>query len=122
MCALPWAGGVIRLYTARDFEARARMGEESLIPDPDEAQLRTTLFGLSTRLPLDSAGRIRLPEEMIQQVGLPTEVALVGAGDWLEIQDRAVWRASKAHRLEQIPEIMKRLAAKQRHLRNSAGA
>lgn len=110
--ALPWVGGVIRLYTEREFEARSSMGRASLTADPDEATLRQTLFGLAARLEMDAAGRIRLPEDMLALVGLGNEVALVGLGAWLEIHDRAAWRTSKKGRLQQLPDVMRRLEAK----------
>jgi len=112
--ALPWVDGAIRLYTESDFHARAAEYRTGLTPDQDEATLRLTLFGMSRRLEMDSAGRIRLPEEMLELTGLGTEVALVGAGEWLEIKDRAGWRAGMQDRLAQLPELMARIEAKRR--------
>lgn len=110
--AVPWRGGLIRLYTESDFHARALGRTLTLTPDEDEAELQATLFGLSARLEMDSAGRVRLPEEMLALVGLGTEVVLVGCGDRLEVRDRATWRKSKRARLEQIPELMARISAR----------
>lgn len=114
--ALPWIGGVIRLYTEKDFTNRARSGFLSLTPDEDEAELQATLFGLSARLEMDSVGRIRLPEEMLSITSLGPEVVLVGCGDRLEIRDRKSWNDSKKTRLEQIPELMARISAKKERL------
>jgi len=111
-CAVPWVGRVIRLYTEADFARRAQAYAQSLTPDPDQAELQATLFGMTARLEMDAAGRIRLPEELLLLTELGSEVALVGAGDWLEIRDRAQWRQSKKQRLEQMPELMARLERK----------
>lgn len=113
--AVPWPGGLIRLYPERAFEIRASSGELTLTPDEDEAELQATLFGLSARLEMDSAGRIRFPEEMLSLVGLGTEVVLVGAGDRLEVRDRAEWSRSRADRLGQLPELMARISARKGH-------
>jgi MraZ protein len=110
--AVPWRGGIIRLYTERDFARRAQTGFLSLTPDEDEAELQATLFGLTARLEMDSAGRVRLPEEMLTLTGLPTDVVLVGAGDRLEIRARGAWRDSKRGRLEQLPELVERISAR----------
>lgn len=107
--AVPWVGGMIRLYTERAFERRASAGPLTLTPEEDEAELQATLFGLSARVEVDAAGRIRLPEEMLSLVGLGNEVVLVGAGDRLEVRDRTAWRDSRRKRLEQIPELMARV-------------
>ena len=112
--AVPWVGGLIRLYTETDFNARAGASPLTLTPDEDEAELQATLFGLAHRIEPDSAGRIRLPEEMLALTGLPREVALVGAGDRLEIRSRDQWERSKADRLTQLPELMRRIGAKRR--------
>lgn len=112
--AVPWPGGLIRLYPERAFEARAASGELTLTPDEDEAELQATLFGLSARIEMDSAGRIRLPEEMLKLVGLGTEVVLVGAGDRLEIRDRSQWGKTRGDRLA-LPELMARISARKGH-------
>ena len=110
--ATPWVGSVIRLYTEADFKARAREHMLGLMPDADHAELLSTLFGLSSRIEPDSAGRIKVSQEMLELVDLDSEIILVGCGEWLEIQDRAQWRASRKDRLKQIPDLMKRLNAK----------
>lgn len=104
--AVPWPTGVIRLYTEVDFTNRASQYRNSLTPDPNQAELQATLFGLSRRLEMDSTGRVRLPDEHLALTGLPKEVALVGAGEWLEIRDRAAWRATMKERLEQLPNLL----------------
>lgn len=110
--AVPWREGLIRLYTERSFEERALNRAKTLTPDEDEAELQATLFGLSPRVEMDSAGRIRLPEDLLKLVELGSEVVLIGAGDRLEIRDRQTWRDSRKQRLAQIPELMKRIGAK----------
>lgn len=114
--AVPWlttsGAGVIRLYTERDFHAKAVDRELTLTPDEDEAELQATLFGLAARIPPDSAGRVRIPDEMLEIVGMPNEVVLVGAGDRLEVRDRVAWRESREERLKQLPELLARLGRK----------
>ncbi len=107
--AVPWPTGCLRLYTEVDFHNRAASRAVSLTPSPDEAELQATLFGLSARVEMDSAGRVRLPDETLKLVGLGTEVVLVGAGDRLEVRDRAEWEKSKADRLAQMPDLMRRI-------------
>lgn len=110
--AVPWRQGLIRLYTQTDFHARAASRPLTLTPDEDEAELQASLFGLSAELEIDSAGRVRLPEDMLVSVSMPAEVVLVGAGDRLEIRSRAEWLASKQQRLAQLPELLSRISAK----------
>jgi len=104
--ALPWPTGVIRLYTEVDFNARANQYQNSLTPAAQQAELQATLFGLSRRLEMDSAGRVRLPDELLELTRLPREVSLVGAGEWIEVRNRADWRSSIKERLEQLPTLM----------------
>ncbi|TVQ83079.1 MAG: hypothetical protein EA380_00230 [Phycisphaeraceae bacterium] len=112
--AIPWVGGIIRLYTERGFLERANLGELTLMPDEDEAEIQATLFGLSKRIEPDSAGRIRVPDDMLAMVGLGRNVVLVGLGDRLEIRDRDAWLESKGERLAKLPELMRRMQAKKK--------
>jgi len=110
--AVPWVGGVIRLYTERAFEDRAASGRLTLTPEEDEAELQATLFGLTARVEMDSAGRVRFPDDMLALVGLGSEVVLIGAGDRLEVRERSAWRAGRRDRLAQMPDLMARVNAK----------
>lgn len=109
--AVPWQHGLIRLYTERDFERVATSRPLSLTPTEDEAELQASLFGLSRRLEIDAAGRIRLPEDMLRLVRIGSEVTLVGAGDRLEIRDRATWQESIEQRFKQMPGLVNRVRA-----------
>ncbi|MEM9083652.1 MAG: hypothetical protein AAGB34_08655 [Planctomycetota bacterium] len=117
--ALPWKQGVIRLYTERDFAQAADRGRLTLTPDEDEAEIDATIFGLSERLPMDSAGRIRIPEGHLELAGLNKEVVIIGARDRLELRDRAEWNSQRNDRLAQLQAFMKRNA--QRSADASAG-
>jgi len=106
--AVPWPGGIVRLYTESDFERLSSERETTLTPDEDLAELQAILFGMSARLEIDSAGRIRFPEEMLTMTELDGEVVLIGAGDRLEIRDRKAWRKGQAERLAKLPELIAR--------------
>ena len=110
--AVPWVGGIIRLYTETDFHHRAGAIPTTLTPDEDDAEVQATMFGLSRRIDLDAAGRVRIPEDLLELTGLGPDVVLVGAGDRLEIRDRAAWAASKSERLAKLPELMRRISAR----------
>lgn len=112
--AMPWPTGVIRLYTEAKFQALAADQSLTLTPEEDEAELQVNLFGLCRRLEMDSAGRIRLPDELLSLTGLSGEVALVGAGDRLEVHGRAAWIDARAERLRKLPGLVSRNAAKKR--------
>jgi len=106
--AVPWPGGLIRLYTESDFERLSSERETSLTPDEGAAELEAILYGMSSRLETDAAGRIRFPEEMLSLTQLDGEVVLVGAGDRLEIRDRKAWRKGQAERLAKLPALIAR--------------
>lgn len=112
--ALPWTGGQIRLYTEATFVDRSSRYSSSLTPDPDRAEMLTTLFGLARRVEMDSAGRVRLPDETLSLTGLSGEVALVGSGEWLTVRDRAAWKASMRSRMEELQALMVRVEQKER--------
>lgn len=113
----PWATGQLRLYTEARFTQLAQPKEDDskLAPDPDLALLKSRLFGLSERLEMDSTGRIPIPKQHLEMIGLPgagSEIAVVGAGDHLEIWDRATWVASIRANFNTLPELAARVQAK----------
>lgn len=108
--AMPWIGGVIRLFTEAEFQKLAEpVMPRTLALGEDEAALKRLLFGRSARLETDSAGRIRLPESMLKAVGLDREVVLIGCGDCLEVANRSDWQAKEQDDLEQLASLLHRM-------------
>lgn len=106
---LPWPDGRLRLYPDKTFETLASRLPTSLVPDTDEAELQRSLFGLAERLEPDSVGRITIPKVQLDLAGLTTEVMVVGAGDRLEVTDRAKWKATLRDQFQNLPMLVARL-------------
>ncbi len=111
--ATPVKPGLIWLYAEKAFEERAAMLPKTFTPGEDESEWQASFFGLSERLEMDSAGRVRFPDGMLEDAELGKEVMIVGAGDRLEIRDRASWKASLAERRKNLAEMNNRMALKQ---------
>lgn len=109
---VPWPGGVLRVYTEREFERLASQGDSSLTPDNDLAALQATLYGMAETIEPDSAGRIAIPKQLQEMCGLSSEVAVIGAKDRLEIHDRKLWQESMAKRFAELPLLVAKLNQK----------
>jgi MraZ protein len=59
---------------------------------------------------LDAAGRIMLPQALIDKAALSREVVLVGNLDTIEVWDRARWREEEARLDQAVPELARRLS------------
>ena len=57
---------------------------------------------------IDTAGRIRLPDRLIQQLGLGNPVVILGARDHLELRGAAQWRVRLGEKMAKRDEIMLR--------------
>lgn len=113
----PWPTGQLRLYTEGLFVQLAQPKDEvsRLATDADLALLKSRLFGLTERLEMDTAGRVQIPKshaDMIGLAGAGSEVAVVGAGDHLEVWDRARWSAKLKADFEGLPELTAKVQAK----------
>lgn len=106
---VPWPGGVLRVYTGKEFERLASQGESSLTPNDDLAALQATLYGMAETIEADSANRIAIPQKLQEMVGLGSEVVVIGAKDRLEIHDRKAWQDSVAKRFSELPVLVAKL-------------
>jgi len=111
---VPWPGGKLRLYTEGRFERMAEQAEDSLTPNPDQAELDVNLFSEAERLEPDAQNRVLLPKRHIQRAQLPTEVVVVGARNRLEIWSRQAWAESQDERFERMPGLVERIEARHR--------
>lgn len=110
---VPWAEGrMLRLYTEGRFTQLSEAAPHSLTPGADEANLDADFYGLVSRIEMDSAGRIVLPRELTEMVGLGNEVVVIGARNRLEVRDRAAWKASLQERFNSLPRLVERIEAK----------
>lgn len=106
---VPWPGGVLRVYTEREFERLASQGDSSLTPNNDLAELQATLYGMAETIEPDSAGRIAIPKQLQEICGLGSEVAVIGAKDRLEVHDRKTWQESMSKRFSELPLLVAKL-------------
>ena len=54
---------------------------------------------------LDSAGRVMLGARLAERVGIDRDVAVIGAGDCLELWDRSTWEAYDQDLTARAPEL-----------------
>jgi len=59
----------------------------------------------SAELELDAAGRVMVPQKLLEKAGLTREVAVIGAGNRLEVWDRDAWRRESDEILSTVKEI-----------------
>jgi len=101
---------ILRLYPERVFERLAADIEQSLVTDDIVAEFDQLMFPLSPRLEFDSAGRVRVPDRMLEWAGLSKKVVLIGVRDHMQIRDRSQWEAELEQRLAKQAEIFKDFA------------
>jgi MraZ protein len=97
-------GGALRLYTEPVFERRAEELEASELDADELLDYERVFFSLARRVEMDRAGRIRLPDNLLEMAGLGNEVVLLGVKDHLEVRDRDAWR-------EHLDEVLKTRAS-----------
>jgi MraZ protein len=100
-------GKALRLYTEEAFEQRAAELDRSEWETDELLEYEELLFSMSRRVELDKQGRIRLPEQLLAQVGLGSEVVLIGVKDHIQIRDRKTWQEHVHEVLGRNPGILR---------------
>ena len=107
------------LYTEADFERLAAALDESERDPSEILPYENVYFSLANRVEMDSAGRVRLPENLLQMTSLDSEIVLLGVKDHLELRDRTAWREHVQRILKERPQL---LMNPRRALRKSASS
>ena len=102
------ANGTLWLWPERTFEAMAGALEQTLLPGEERMEYEELLFSQATRMEMDKAGRIRLPESKLVGAGLRQTVVILGVRDHLELRDPVVWKQQLQQKLAMQAEIMLR--------------
>lgn len=99
-------GGCLCLYTEAGFEKRAEALDDSPLESEELLAYERYFFSLARRVEMDSAGRVRLPEQLLARTDLGNEVVLIGVKDHLEIRDRTAWENEIEQMLSEKPGLL----------------
>ncbi|MEC8559870.1 MAG: hypothetical protein VXY94_07315 [Planctomycetota bacterium] len=97
--AAPGGNGSLWLWPERTFETLSKELAGSLLGNDDLDDFERLVFSQSARVPLDSAGRIRIPVRLLDRYGLSKSVTVLGVRDHLELIKPKSWREEQS-RLE----------------------
>ena len=90
----PGANGQLWLWPEKTFAQLSHSLGGSLIGDPSVQDFERLVFSQAARVPLDSAGRIRIPDRLLQKFGLAGSIMILGVRDHLELTEPEAWNAS----------------------------
>lgn len=83
----------VALWTPDAYDGYTRASLEGLSPmGPKYRELSRFFAANAVDTELDAAGRVMLPPFLLEHGSLSREVVVTGAGENLEIWDRAAWR------------------------------
>ena len=100
----------VALWTPSGYDAFTQASLASFHPLSPEAQKLKRFFSAnSLETELDAAGRIGIPAFLMQHAGLEKEVVVTGAGQALEIWNRATWADYNAALASAVTDITSHL-------------
>jgi len=82
----------LAVYSPQGFDRLAQRLAEKSSQKPHFQNYLRLLYGRSENVPLDSQGRVRIPEWLVEFAGLQKDVVLLGVHDHAEIWDRTLWQ------------------------------
>jgi MraZ protein len=95
------------VYTRPGLEQLAEKLDQSPATDAEARVFRRLYFAQTEAVDVDRAGRVLMPERLVQFAGLQHEVVLIGVRDHLEVWDAQRWQqylASNAPRFDAVAE------------------
>lgn len=88
-------GESLVIYPRNEFEEIQRKVEALSSFTAATKRLKRLFIGHATDVDLDASGRILIPPELRNFVGLEKRVVLLGQGTKLELWDEAIWNARR---------------------------
>lgn len=101
----PGMDGSLALYPEETFGQLAQRLAQASPTAREVREYSRMFYAQSVRVEMDRQGRIRIPKELIDLVGLGGEVVLLGVQDHLELWDKGRWEAYLEDRLTRYDEI-----------------
>jgi MraZ protein len=102
----------VSIYPPPAYERMSERYLGSLSPFSRDARMMKRRFHASSSdESLDSAGRVRLPRQMIERAGLAGACVVVGVDDHVEVWSPERWAAEQAEIAEQTDRMARELSA-----------
>ena len=96
----------VQVWTPRAYDAYAQTALAGLNPLSEPARKLSRFFAAnSLDTELDTAGRVMVPGFLLEHGELRKEVVVTGAGDCLEVWDRAAWADYNEALSHELPDI-----------------
>ena len=96
----------IAIWCAADFGAYVDSLLEGMHPLAEAyGKIERYFNAYSAEVDLDAAGRVMVPAKLLEAARLGKEVAVIGAGNRLEVWDRDAWRQASTEILSTVKEI-----------------
>ena len=86
--AAPGQNGGLWLWPEKKFVEHADRIESGLVTQEEVVRFNRYYFPRAARVPFDSAGRVRIPERLLEDFGLSGQVVILGVRDHLELASR----------------------------------
>ncbi|MFM7799147.1 MAG: division/cell wall cluster transcriptional repressor MraZ [Planctomycetota bacterium] len=106
--AAPGANGSLWLWPERTFAQLSQSLGGSLVGDPSMQDFERLVFSQAARVPLDSAGRVRIPDRLLQKFGLSGSIMILGVRDHLELCEPAAWKREQERLQPDTSDIWRR--------------
>lgn len=81
------------LFPVEGFQAAADELSTRVFTDEEARAAKRLFFGASTPVELDASGRILIPEDLRERVGLEKDVVVVGVDDRAELWPVQAWKS-----------------------------
>jgi MraZ protein len=95
----PGPNGFLWLWPEKTFADLSNALGGSLLGDEGVQNFERLIFSQSSRCPMDKAGRVRIPDRMLERYGLSGNIMILGVRDHLELCTTDKWKEER-ERLE----------------------
>lgn len=86
----------LTLFTQGAWQEHVQLIKQNARGEKQIRDFKRILFSLAVHQPIDSSGRILIPENLRQLAGLRREVVFVGMDDLVELWDAETWESYSA--------------------------
>lgn len=101
MTISPW-DRCLWLYPLPEWEALDSQLQALPSADTVARMTKRVVLGHATDCPLDGQGRILMPHELQELVGIDRRIVVMGQGNKLELWDEATWKTQRTEYLQEV--------------------
>lgn len=111
LVVLPWMDSCLAIFTEKEWtKMSSKLGDASMLQS-DQRSFNRLMFGRAAEIGVDALGRVLIPDNLKEAIGLAGKAVLIGVQNRVEVWNEKKWTDYKKEIEKQADALAEKLGS-----------